>query len=573
MAIQKTGNILSRIVNWTFPGSNQAPKRSAEQQLPKGQKSVSDLIEPVPESRAFGDLVDMMNCDYQIKFANYVIAANVAAVQVSISIEGGTGSPKEAALQEKLQKLWDRSVSAMMPSIGFGRVAFEKSWHYDEKNQLTVIDKLEPMEFQDSRLKLDEDHCYDGFDVRIKRSPDEWKPVDRVNSWWLAINATAKNPHGISHYKGAVEAAWNAKRLTMHNREIYVRRFAIRGGIARGPETVRDERTGQIISGAEAAIQASDSLYTGGTMFVSNEPHHDNNMAQAGKYEWEYDEANVVALDPQPILNVVDKDDVAILRAFGIPEKAAIEGDSVGSLAMVSEQILILFAVVDSILAQWVESFNAYVCKLVGEANFGTNGPEFVANAVKLTNRPDSFVVQLVTALSANPQFQQIFLSGGVDLRSILEKLGLPVSPQLEAIAQQVAARMSATQGAIGGQGPGQPAGQPAGGDQAPAGEFSQTSTLQMNRTLKATHAILDRFINGSSAAVTQTMLEAIGWSPERAKVLIQDAADGTVDDDLQDAPQDTPGSPVAMRNLINGQRAEFKAFLGDLVKKKSLKN
>lgn len=569
MAIQKTG-VLSRIIKWTFPGANQpAPKKTAA--APEGHKSVSNMIEPTPESKPFGELVDLMNRDYQIKFANYVIAANVAAVQISISVEGGTGSPKEAALQEKLQKLWDRTVSAMMPSIGFGRVAFEKSWDYDEKNQLTVIDKLEPMEFEDSRLKLDEEHHYNGFEVRIKRDPDKWELVKRENSWWLAINATAKNPHGISHYRGAVEEAWRAKAKTMVNREMYVRRFAIRGGVMRGPDTVRDERTGNIISGAEAANAAADCLYSGGTMFVSNEPHSDVRFADLGKYEWEYDEANPQALDPQPILNVVDKDDVAILRAFGIPEKAAIEGDSVGALAMVSEQILILFAVVDSIVGQWVESFNSYVCEPSGEANFGAMGPSFVANAVKLTNRPDSFVVQLVTAFAANPQFAQIVLSGGLDLRSMLEKLGLPVSPQLEEIAQQVAARMAATQGAVGGGQPGAVPGQSAPtdlGSDAPTGEFAQSSTLQMNRTMVATHKILDRFINGSSAAVTQTMLEAIGWSPERAKILIQDAADGTVDDPLQDAPQ---ASPVAMRNLINQQRAEFQTLLTDLVKKKSL--
>lgn len=572
-------SVVSKIVSWAFGGANRAPASGSgpttgPRKLPKGFEpgpsgsvgSVADQIQPNTEQKSFGEIVRMMNCDYQVKFANFVIGANVAAVQVSISVEDGDGQ-KSALLADKLQKLWERSVPAMMDSIGFGRVAFEKSFDFDPAGPVTFIDKLEAIEFEDSSLRLTADHQFDGFDVRVKRNPDQWLPVEPWAAWWLALDATAKNPHGISKYKGAVEQAWKTKVKSMDNREMYVRRFAIRGGVARGPETFTDERTGRVYDGAEMMGEAAQNLYSGGQMFLPNTPHSDTRLADKGEYEWKFEEANVTALDPAPILNVIDKDDVAILRAFGIPEKTAIEGDAVGSFAMISEQILTLFAVVDAIVAQWVASFQRYVVDQSRELNYGDGpGPKFTVHAVKLTNRPDSFVIQLLTSLAANPQFATLILSGAVDLRSILESVGLPVAAGFEQVAQQVAARFMALQGAMGGAAGPVPGQAPADGSQGsgPGAEFAGAGRRQLSNNLKATEDALNDFKTGAkSEAYTQTLLESYGWSPERAKALIDDARDGTIDD-----PQ-FAGAPVAMRNLLSCQQAIFRAALADVVKKK----
>lgn len=567
-------SILSRILNWrSGSGANvplNQPKGPRKIPLPHGvdpgpSGTVSEKIQPNQEAKSFGDKVELMNRDYQVKFANFVIAANVAAVQVSISVENGDGQ-KSATLQAKLQTLWEQSVASMMPSVGFGRVAFEKVIEYDEAGPVTYIKNLEPIEFKDSRLRLTPEHQFDGFDVRIATEPkEEWLPVEACSAWWLALDATAKNPHGVSKYRGAVEEAWKNKAETMLNRRIYVKRFAIRGGISRGPETYVDERTGRVIDAAEMMGEAWDNLWSGGQMFMPNTPHSDQRMADKGEYEWTYEEPNVTALDPTPILSVIDKDDVAILRAFGIPEKAAIEGDGVGSFAQLSEQILTLFAVVDSIVGQWVASFQQYVVEASRCMNYGEGpGPKFTIHAVKLTNRPDSFVVQLLTALAANPQFASLILSGGLDLRNVLEQVGLPVSSDFEIIAKQVAARFAAVPGASVPGGGLSPAGDSTGG----GAEFGNTTRRQLTNNMKATQDALEAFQSGKSEAYTQTILESLGWSPERAKKLIDDARDGTIDD-----PEVTGGAPIAMRNLLNSQRAIMQSFLDDLVKKKSNPN
>lgn len=545
--------VWSRIINWRFPGANTPLPSSGPQGIPprpKGHQpgpsgTVAEKINPNQENGSFGEKVKLMNCDYQIAFSNFVIAANVAAVQVSISVENGDGQ-KSNTLQTKLQTLWDQSVASMMPSIGFGRVAFEKSYSYDVAGPVTFIEKLEPMEFEDSRLRLTKEHQFDGFDVRVNRNPEEWLPVAAENAWWLALNATAKNPHGVSKYQGAVEQAWKNKNESMINRNMYVRRFAIRGGIARGPETYVDPQTNQIIDSATKMGEAAENMYTGGQMFLSNKPHSDPYMAQKGEYEWTYVEADVTALDPKPILDVIDKDDVAILRAFGIPEKAAIEGDGAGSYAQLTEQILTLFAVVDSIVGQWVASFQKYVVEPSRCLNYGEGpGPKFTIHAIKLTNRPDSFVIQLLTALAVNPQFAALILNGGIDLRNVLELVGLPVSSKFEEVAQQVAARFQAVAPATGIV-PGQP------GAASSGAEFANSSRRQLTNNLKATQDALEAFAAGEkSEAFTQTVLESYGWSPERAKALIDDARDGKIDD---------PEVGIAMFNAVGG---EFIGFCG----------
>lgn len=546
---------VGRILKLQFPWTNKAlpekPKPSGVNEGPDG--CVSDKVKPKPESKEFGEIVREMNADYQIAFANFVLAANVAAVQVTVSVENG--DDRSDAIQQKLQTLWDQTVPAMMGAVGFGRVAFEKDWDYDTKNRITFIASLAAMEFEDTKLKLTPEHKFDGFKLKVSDSPEQWEHVKQKDAWWLAIDATPKNPHGISQYKGAVEKAWRRKRESQENLAMYVRRYAIRGGVVHGPMTEPDELTGLPVSCVEKMAAAAENLWTGGLMYLPNDAHPNPDMAKAGRYKYDFTEANVTAMDPAPIQATIDKEDVAILRAIGIPEKAGIEGDGVGSFAQLTEQILTLFARVDTLVAQFVRSFQKYCVEAVREANYeDESGPTFHVNAVKLTNRPDSFVITLLTALVANPQFAQVILGGGVDLRNLLEQVGLPVTTEFEEVAKQVAARFQVAAGLPGAMPA--PAGggvlDDASGDGPTPGEFGNSSRLQWTRNVKAIRDILQELIDGkSSPAFAQTMLEALGLTPDRAKALIDDAtSDGTIDDpDLADA------GAVTMANALEDSR------------------
>jgi len=103
-------------------------------------------------------------------------------------------------------------------------------------------------------------------------------------------------------------------------------------------------------------------------------------------------------------------------------------------------------------------------------------------------------------------------------------------------------------------------AGEPGTSPPAVPAEFANFSTLQLNRAFAATSKIQQAFIDGTdSETVARIKLKSIGWSQDNVDKLIADASDGKVDE-----------PPIAMRNLIQGQKIEFQNFLAELVKKKS---
>lgn len=551
---------LGRFVGW----NNKVAKPAARPMGVGGESgpsgSVSQKITPLSEPKSLGALVKEMECDYQVMFSKYILTANISAVKVSVSVDGPI-DPKAQGIAKKLEELWQKSVGSMVEACGYGRQAFEKTNAYDPTVPCTYVKRLEPIDFADSRLKLTDDNKYDGFEVRIN-GPDEaekWIPVAPENSWWLAIDATPRNPHGRSQYRGALEAAWKQKRENVRNLNMFVKRFAIRGGIAHGPMTEMDELTGQIYSCPEKFHEAVEQLYTGGTLFLPNDPHEDADMAKAGKYKWDFDEAKTEMLDPAPIMSVLDRDDVNILRARGIPEKAAIEGDGGGSYAMLTQQMLTLFAVVDSVVAQFVASFQEFVADPMGCLNYGEGGPKFKVTAVKLTNRPDSFVVQMLTQMATQPQFGSLVMSGAVNLRSLLESVGLPVTPELEDVAKQVAQMFMATSAALKAGPGGVPGTSPAADDpNAPSGgEFQNLGRRQLMNNFKAVDDVLEAVAAGSmTSTIAQSKLETLGVNSDRAAKMIADASDGTVD------------GPVTMANMLRRQQGMFRKFLNRVKKK-----
>lgn len=522
--------IRQRIASINMPGFNRrAPHR--QQVGSNGHGPVGGKAQDIakkPEPRELGELVDVMDEDYQVKFCRYILAANIASVQVNVTAENGDS--RSEAIQKSLQSLWDNSVSAMQDAVGYGRVAFEKSWRYDETSGSNVIDKLEALPFAETVLKLADDGSFNGFDLKTKDG--EWDHVDRGNAWWLALDATAKQPHGRSQYLGAVWRAWKRKKQNLENREKFSRRFAIRGGVAHIPMTEVDESTGQVYSVPERMQSAVDALYSGGTLFCPNEQH----PTIEGKYKYDFSEANTESLDPGPIDAIIEKDDVAILRAFGIPEKTVTEGGSTGSFAMVSQQMLTLFARVESLLSEFVKSFKKYVIDKVREWNYGpasVPGPMFDIGFTKLTNRPDSLVGELLKTLVANPQFATVLVSGGVDMRQLLTSLGLPVSDEFEALSIQIAERFAATvqaqAGAAGGAGFGMGNDSAAGG-----GEYSGIARRGWQNNRKAIEDIRSELADGTmSEAYARAMLSTLGLSASAIDAIIADANDGTNSESL----------------------------------------
>lgn len=369
------------------------------------------------ETKGVDRVAGEMRKDYQVRFAELILRANVESIQVNIEVDG-TDDPRAEALAEHIRELWGRTLANCYNAIGEGRQAFEKVWDFDPKTGLNIFHKLEPLPYHMTEMMLD-DGVFQG--VKLKAGGAEAViPADKA--WWLAIDATAINPYGTSRYLGAPYEVWQQRKDEFKNRKTLARRFAIKGGVVYAPETAND-RDGNLVNVWEKLAGALDNLYSGGTLFLP--PKTDND----GKRLYDFSELDHEATDPTPIETLIEHSDVRMLRAFGIPEKTVIEGAAVGSFAMVSQQMQILFAVVEDILGQFVDSFQRYVIDKLVEANFGErSNVAITARFARLSNRPDTALRDVVRSLVDSPSLGPLVSSGAVDVGELLRVAGIPLA-------------------------------------------------------------------------------------------------------------------------------------------------
>jgi lambda family phage portal protein len=106
-------------------------------------------------------------------------------------------------------------------------------------------------------------------------------------------------------------------------------------------------------------------------------------------------------------------------------------------------------------------------------------------------------------------------------------QLGLVTADMAQVDATQAEGQQLAAQSAM-------PNGQP-----APAGEMSDMSRMQWQRNRKAIEDILAEFIAGTASETkTKVFLQSLGLTEATAQMLITDAADGSVDTDLDQTPE-----------------------------------
>jgi hypothetical protein len=397
-----------------------APKRNGTPN-PRGAASV--LASGIRrEDKSIYDIVERMERDYQVKLARLTIAANIFSIDVTVSAE--SPDPRARALADHLQRLWDATLPQMLNAVPYGRMAFEKVQEYDSANNLNFIECLDPLPYKETSMKLDTETG--GFEGIKLKCGEESITLDADKSWWLALDATAMELHGKSQYLGAPYETFLKREKTRRRFDVFMNRNAVRGWIVYHPMDEEDERGNRYDPGEVTAAQL-DAIRSGGHLMLPNLLHPQD----PAKYAYDVKETTEV-LDTAPLLAVIVSEDAEQLRAFGIPEKTVTEGDAVGSFAMVKQQTLILYSVIDRLMGQFAASFQRYVIDKSIDLNFERGDrPHITITVAKLAQRPDSVTSQLVSQILGSPQLNPILISGGVDLRKMLESVGVPVTEDL----------------------------------------------------------------------------------------------------------------------------------------------
>ena len=459
-------------------GSNQNGKAKP---LPSGMSAADLLLSRgrSKEPKEIADLVDRMREDYQVTFAERILTASIKSAQVSVSVDGtNADDPRTDLLANHLMDLWWSTLRTMGDAIAYGRVAYEKEWEHSEAANLHYIRSLEQLPFRQTEMCLTDENDpagpghFDGIELKVSGSEGRYK-IQASKSWWLAIDATALEPHGRSRYLGAPKKEAEKRQTIFDLQLIHFKKFCLRGGVWRGPE-VKFDNEGQPVDYKSHVHMTLKQLTEGGTVYIPGD--RDEN----GNYESEIEEPPSIS-DPAPIDAALDKSDARVLRAFGISELAVSQSGEVGSYALAVIHRLVLMAVVEEILQQFVESFQKYVVDKHVSANWvADEAPRIVMTYPSLVDLPDDTLVQFAQSVLQSSQWSPLVTSGAIDLRQILESVGVPVSEDLD--ARLADALELAKETASGGGQPGQQGGNPFGS--VGGGMMSLANRLGGNRVV-----------------------------------------------------------------------------------------
>lgn len=416
----------------------------------RGQKTAARVLARLigNEPKELGELVERMRADYQVRLSELTLQALMKTVPVAIHTEErGDAEEQETSEQQpvqtderesararvlarKLKKLWDDRLQEMLECFSYGRVAFEKVWNFDSSTGLQFIEDLEPLPFKQTTMQLDEEGGFAGLTLSAggdRAGGDHKIELEPIKSWWLAIDTTATEPHGRSRYLGAPHEVWKFRRKLFRLREVFMNRCVLKGGVAHVPMGTNIDDQGNTTDDSTNVEKAFEDYVSGGLLMF---PNHRDPDTKEYLYDVEIPEG---LNDPGPLEAAIDGSDVEQVRAFGIPEKTIMEGDAVGSYAMVSMQMLVLYAICDDLLSQIAGSFQAYVIDKVVEQNWDSaQQPSITITVPKLARQSDSMVVEIVKSMLTSQTLSPLVTSGTIDILAMLSGLDIPLSDQAE---------------------------------------------------------------------------------------------------------------------------------------------
>jgi len=402
--------------------------RRQEPGVPQGGGGVDDILATLRkhEPKSMADLAEQMRADYQVKFADWILRANIQSVPVTIATD--SPDPRAVAFADAMQDLWYATLNSMCDAIGDGRVAYAKCWQFDAATFLHAP-KLTPLPFRATTMQLTADGEFAG--IKLTGRSQGWADEKSIDipveqSWWLAIDATPIEPHGKSRYLGATQAEWASRREVFELRMTFLRKFCLNGGVIRGPGTVIDPTTNLPVPAAPLFQAAYAKRQQGGVMYMPGARNKDT-----GEFDFDVTETSRLE-DPGPIDATLDKSDIRVLRSLGISELAVQQTGDLGSFAMAVIHRLVLNAVVAGLVSQFAESFEAYVIDAAAGYNFLPHEtPDVTLTYPDLTAVPDSLMVEVAKAVLTSPTIP----AGAalVNLKTIFEAAGIPITDDFEA--------------------------------------------------------------------------------------------------------------------------------------------
>lgn len=391
--------------------------------------SILENVTELPDDMS--ERVAEMRKDPQILLAERVIRSNAKAATVSFTPRVQT--PQIRALSVILDNLWVKHLASALEAYAYGWQAFEIGWAVSRgvnyPRELVplphAVIPADKMEISEGKVKS----------ITLKGEKEEDKIVlTRPYFWISTVERTALKPLGTAQFAGAVEECWKEHRELTKRRREFAKRHVLGNTIVRAPqwEMRADKGGAQVEVNVHSEIQtAMQSANAGDAMILSSERIYKADGSE-GDYKISIEREGGECKDASPLISLIDSVADEVLLANGIPPKTLVEGDGVGSFALVSQQMQLLMNRVESIFAAVHESFVEYVVKEACKLNTG-NGSAIESTFTPIAERPDDMGREIVKAWMTSPQLSPLVLSGAIDAGAMLKAQGIPVTQKFEA--------------------------------------------------------------------------------------------------------------------------------------------
>jgi hypothetical protein len=183
-----------------------------------------------------------------------------------------------------------------------------------------------------------------------------------------------------------------------------------------------DARTGEAVIPIKQAAQYVEEIHHGHTMVL---PHEIDNVTKDQKWRW-----NIKETDQRGdmFIEYLSYLDALMLRGLGFPEKAILQGSSVGSFAETSEMVDTFMVVVDAILRQIKEHLDNWVIPQIVRYNFGLNAepPGIMFDRFTKMDRElwGRIIKSVVEEKRVNEAGRQYSMAELIDAHDLSRKLG-----------------------------------------------------------------------------------------------------------------------------------------------------
>lgn len=381
------------------------------------------------------ELVREMRKDPIVQLAERVIRSNAKAATVTFTARQDT--PQVKALAAMLEQLWLKNLALALDAYPYGWQPFEIGWGVARGMQYPK--ELVPLPHSAVPVDLMDIKAGKVQSITIK-ADEEKLELARPYFWIATVDRTALRPLGTAQFLGAVEESWKEHKELRSRRKEFARKHVLGNSIIRAPkyEIRNDQGSGaQVSVDVHAEIAEAMSTAKGGDYIIMSSDRIIKADGSDGDYKVSIERDGGECQDASPLIALIDSVGDELLLANGIPPKTLVEGDGVGSFALVTQQMQILMNRIEDIFAAIHESFVEFVVRPASTLNTGS--PNAIESTfTPIAERPDDLGREIVKALMTNPQLSPLVMSGAVDVAALLRAQGVPVSKTFEADIQKL---------------------------------------------------------------------------------------------------------------------------------------